>query len=133
MTQLDSTQPTPCRVLVVDPDDRIRESLSRLIRIGGRCLVVGTTGDAAEAIALTRSIGPDVVMVDYRLTIEEADGRFVDALRSAAPATRIIVLNWSDSAGPSETSSRADAYIRKTFRPHELIDAVINAARTSLA
>jgi DNA-binding NarL/FixJ family response regulator len=72
-------------------------------------------------------------MVDYRLTLEEVDGRFVDAIRAAAPATRIIVLNWSDSGGPAETSSRADAYIRKTFRPHELIDAVINATRTSAA
>ena len=133
MTQLDSTQPAPCRVLVVDPDDRIRESLSRLIRIGGRCLVVGATGDPDEAISLTGTISPDVVMVDYRLTVEGADGRIVEELRTAAPGARIIVLNWSDSAGPSDTTTRADAYIRKTFRPHELIDAVINAARTTVA
>jgi DNA-binding NarL/FixJ family response regulator len=133
MTQLDSAHPAPCRVLVVDPDDRIRESLSRLIRIGGRCLVVGTTGDAAEAISLTRAISPDVVMVDHRLTVEGAEGGIVDELRGAAPGTRIIVLNFSDSAGPPDTATRADAYIRKTFRPHELIDAVINAARPTVA
>jgi DNA-binding NarL/FixJ family response regulator len=133
MTQLDSTPPAPCRVLVVDQDDRIRESLSRLIRIGGRCLVVGTTGDPDEAIALSSSINPDVVMVDYRLTVERADGHFVDDLRAAAPGSRIIVLNWSDAAGPADATTRADAYIRKTFRPHELIDAVINAARTPVA
>ncbi len=133
MTELDSTPPAPCRVLVVDPDDRIRESLSRLLRIGGRCLVVGTTGDPGEAIALTSSINPDVVMIDYRLTVERADGGFVDELRAAAPGARIIVLNWSDSAGPTGAAPRADAYIRKTFRPHELIDAVVNAARTPLA
>jgi DNA-binding NarL/FixJ family response regulator len=134
MTQLDSAQPAPCRVLVVDPDDRIRESLSRLIRIGGRCLVVGTTGDAAEAVSLTRAISPDVVMVDHRLTVEGADpSRIVDELRRAAPETRIIVLNLTDSAGPTDSTSRADAYIRKTFRPHELIDAVVNTARTTPA
>ena len=133
MTQLDSTPPAPCRVLVVDPDDRIRESLSRLIRIGGRCLVVGATGDPEEAIALSRAIAPDVVMVDQRLTGEQAGGRFVEQLRAAAPASRIIVLDIADSAGPADAVTRADAYIRKTFRPHELIDAVVNAARTPAA
>jgi DNA-binding NarL/FixJ family response regulator len=129
MTQLDSTPPAPCRVLVVDPDERIRESLSRLIRIGGRCLVVGTTGDAAEAITLSQTIAPDVVMVDERLTADGDDGRLLDGIRAAAPGCRIVVLNWSDATDPADATARADAYIRKTFRPHELIDAVLSAAR----
>ena len=34
---------------------------------------------------------------------------------------------------PAPNLSGADAYIRKTFRPHELIDAVISAARVHAA
>lgn len=133
MTQLDSTPPAPCRVLVVDPDDRIRESLSRLIRIGGRCLVVGATGDAAEAVALSRSMPPDVVLVDHRLADGQAEGGIIDQLRAAAPGCRIVVLDVTEATGPPDGAGGADAYIRKTFRPHELIDAVIAAADTPVA
>ena len=41
-------------------------------------------------------------------------------LRAVAPDSRVLVLNWSDST--EVQASGADAYARKTFRPHELID-----------
>lgn len=133
MTQPAPLAQDPLRILVADPDDRIRESLSRILRIGGRCVVVGTAGLPAEALELARTMAPDVIMVDTRLAAEASDGGLVDRLRAAAPGTRIIVLSWTDAAGPAPAVARADAYIRKTFRPHELIDAVVNAARTPAA
>jgi DNA-binding response OmpR family regulator len=51
-------------------------------------------------------------------------------LRAVAPDARVLVLNWSETA---DLASGADAYARKTFRPHELIDAVIATKRHSLA
>jgi DNA-binding response OmpR family regulator len=42
----------------------------------------------------------------------------------------VLVLNWSDTA---DRSTGADAYVRKTFRPHELIDAVVSTSRRSVA
>ena len=56
MTQ-PTAAPAPVRVLVVDADDRIRESLARLLPIGGRCLVVATAGQLDGALDLAESRG----------------------------------------------------------------------------
>jgi DNA-binding NarL/FixJ family response regulator len=116
-------------VLLVDPDDRVRESLAGLLRIGSRCHVIGTAGTADGAVLLAAETDPDVVVVDPRLP--GIDGTSLIAkLRAVAPDTRVLVLNWSDTA---DLTSGADAYARKTFRPHELIDAVVATTRRSHA
>jgi two-component system NarL family response regulator len=123
----------PLRVLVVDSDDRIRESLSRLLPIGGRCVVVGSAGQPAAALELAASMVPDVVVVDSRIPDLEADEGFIHRLRSVAPHVRIVVLNWSDAEATRIGLAGADVYTRKTFRPQELIDVVVNAARKPVA
>jgi DNA-binding NarL/FixJ family response regulator len=133
MTPPTDAAQAPLRVLVVDADDRIRESLARLLPIGGRCLVVATAGEPDSALDLAGSIVPDVVVVDSRLPEIGADGTFIKRLRGVAPDVRIVVLNWSESADPHDGLPGADVYIRKTFRAHELIDAVVSAASKPVA
>ena len=111
----------PLRVLLVDPDDCVRESLAGLLGIGQRCLVVGTAGSADTAVRLAAELDPEVVVVDPRVPGDGA-AALIAEVRQAAPRARVLVLNWSDTA---DLSSGADAYIRKTFRPQELIDAVV--------
>ena len=121
--------PAPCRVLLVDPDDRVRESLAGLLRIGQKCLVIGTAGTADGAVLLAAETAPDVVVVDPRLP--GSDGaNLIARLRAVAPETRVLVLNWSETA---DLTTGADAYARKTFRPHELIDAVVSTTRRTHA
>jgi DNA-binding NarL/FixJ family response regulator len=120
----------PLRVLLVDTDDRVRESLAGLIRIGHRCLVVGTAGTVEDALTLARDSAPDVVVVDPRMPDPERGRAFIAQIRDASPTSRILVLVWPD--GTDETWG-ADAYARKTFRSHELIDAVIATSRSSVA
>jgi DNA-binding NarL/FixJ family response regulator len=133
MTPPSNAAQAPLRVLVVDADDRIRESLARLLPIGGRCLVVATAGQPETALELAGSMGPDVVVVDSRLPEIGADRTFIERLRVVAPDVRIVVLNWSDSAESQVGLPGADVYIRKTFRAHELIDAVVSAASKTVA
>ena len=104
-----------------------------MLPIGGRCLVVGSAGQPDAALDLAASMSPDVVMLDSRLSELDAGQPLIARLRRAHPGVRIVVLNLSESTAPVAGLEGADAYIRKTFRPHELIDAVINAARTSAA
>jgi two-component system OmpR family response regulator len=120
----------PLRVLLVDPDDRVRESLAGLLRIGQRCLVVGSAGSVDAALRLARETTPDVVVVDPRLPGVDAGSALIAKLREVAPTARVLVLNWSDTA---DRTSGADAYVRKTFRPHELIDAVVSTSGRSVA
>jgi DNA-binding NarL/FixJ family response regulator len=133
MSEPTSPAPAVLRVLVVDSDDRIRESLTRLLPIGGRCAVIGSAGHTDSALDIAASMMPDVVVVDSRIPELPANGSFFARLRSVAPDVRIIVLNWSDSGANGSTPPGADAYIRKTFRPQELIEAVVTAARRTVA
>src|ERR687894_3070839 len=57
----------PVRVLVVDPDDRTRESLCGLLGIGTRCVVVGSAGDTSRALALVGELQPDILVVDANI------------------------------------------------------------------
>ena len=91
--------------------------------------MIGTAGSADAAVALAAESAPDVLVIDPRVADTEA-AELIARFRAVAPTTRILVLNWSDTA---DLDSGADAYARKTFRPHELIDAVVAATRRSLA
>jgi DNA-binding NarL/FixJ family response regulator len=133
MTDPTTPQPAPLRVLVVDPDDRIRETLAGLLCIDGQCAVVGTAAGADDAIAVAVAMRPDVVLLDPRIPAMDGGRAIISCLREAVPGVRVLVLNWSEAAGGGQPAGDADAYIRKTFRPHELIDAVAAAARTSIA
>jgi DNA-binding NarL/FixJ family response regulator len=122
--------PDPLRVLIVDPDDRVRESLAGLLRIGQRCLVVGSAGTLEDAVRLVGDTTPDVVVVDPRIPGPDGGGAVIAQIRAAAPTARILVLIWSD---PADEGWGADAYVRKTFRSQELIDAVVSTSRTPAA
>ena len=133
MTHPAANGPIPLRVLVVDPDDRIRESITRLLPIGGRCAVVGSSTSTLEAVALAATLRPEIAVIDSRLPDDECAEGFITTLRTTVPGIRILVLNWDAADEPAASLRGADAYIRKTFRPHELIDAVISAARLPAA
>jgi two-component system, NarL family, response regulator DevR len=124
---------SPLRVLVVDSDERVRESLAGLLCIGERCVVVGSAADATEALGIVRASAPDVVIVDPR--IEEADGgqALIGKVRAIDPSIRIVVMSWSGEAEAGALAAGADAFIRKTFRARELIDAVLAAGRSPLS
>jgi len=120
----------PLRVLVVDADDRVRESLSGLLAIGGRCMVVASSGQVGAALELAVDHQPDVVIVDPRLP-DVADGiSFISRLRIRQPDIRILAMSWSDSLEADVLRSGADGFIRKTFRPTELVASVVAATRS---
>jgi DNA-binding NarL/FixJ family response regulator len=133
MTDPGPAQQAPLRILVVDPDEWVRESLVGLLCIGGECAVVGSAGEADDAIALAAVLRPDVVLLDPRLPAMDGGRALISCLREAVPGVRVLVLNWSEAAAGSASADGADAYIKKTFHPHQLIDAVVAASRTSVA
>jgi DNA-binding NarL/FixJ family response regulator len=121
------------KVLVVDSDERVRESIAGLLQIGRRCIVVASAGDARGALTLLQEHRPDVVILDPRLP-EIDGGRFlVNAIRSESPSTRIVVMSSSEPLLHAGVVDGADAFIRKTFRPRDLVDAILAAARSSEA
>jgi DNA-binding NarL/FixJ family response regulator len=117
------------RILVVDADDRVRESLTGLLAIGDHVLVVGSSGLAGPALDLAAECRPDVVVVDPRLPEVDGGLGFIAGLRARCPEVRIVAMSWSDALERTALDGGADAFMRKTFRPTELIAAIVAAGR----
>jgi DNA-binding NarL/FixJ family response regulator len=116
--------PAPLRVLVVDADDRVCESLAGLLGIGDRVVVVGGVGRPGPALELVASARPDIVVVDPRLP-DVGDGiAFIGRLRALAPDVKVVVMGSFDGTDQASLVAAADAFVRKTFRPTELVAAI---------
>ena len=113
------------RVLVVDADDRVRESLTGLLAIGDRLQVVGGAGQPGTALDLALATHPDIVIVDPRLPDVDAGTAFIGRLREVLPDARILAMSWSAQLEHGGIDCGADGFVRKTFRPAELIAAIV--------
>jgi DNA-binding NarL/FixJ family response regulator len=112
------------RLLVVDADDRTRESIAGLLGIRHRYQVVGTAGHVQAALDLVTAHRPDVIVIDPRLP-DLPDGlALIRRIRSIHPGTRILALGWTPGLEHDALAAGADGCIRKTFRPGDLRGAI---------
>ena len=123
-----STSTPPLRLVVVDADDRVRETLTRLLEIGDRVEIVGSAGAAGLALEIVEASAPDVVVVDPRLPEIEGGLAFIRRLRAVAPAVRVVVMGGSDTPQLDDLASAADCVCRKTFRAGDLLTAILSGA-----
>ncbi len=120
--------PALLRVVVVDGDDRVCESLARLLCIDRRVETVGSAGQADEALALVSITQPDVVVIDPRLPDIETGLQLIQRLRSIAPDARLLVVIGAAAVARPDLAAAADLVVRKTYRADELIGAVMAVA-----
>jgi two-component system response regulator MprA len=108
------------RVLVVEDDRAVRESLRRSLEFNG--YDVHLAGDGAEALAGIGQVGPDVVVMDVMMP--RLDGlETTRALRSAGNSVPILVLTARDAIGDrvEGLDAGADDYLTKPFALQELL------------
>jgi DNA-binding NarL/FixJ family response regulator len=116
-------EPVP-RILVVDADDRTRESIVGILGIRHRFEVVGSAGHPGAAIAVAVAQRPDVVIVDPRLP-DLPDGiALIRRLRSICPEARILAVGWTPGLEHDALAAGADCFLRKTFKPGDLSGAI---------
>jgi DNA-binding response OmpR family regulator len=65
------------------------------------------------------------VIVDPRLPEVDTGMALIARLRTHLPAVRILAMSWSDSLEAAVIESGANGFVRKTFRPTELVAAVL--------
>ena len=114
-----SCRPKP-RVLVVDDDRAVRESLRRSLEFNG--YDVSLAADGAEALAGIAGAGPDVVVMDVMMP--RLDGlEATRALRAAGNDVPILVLTARDAVGDrvEGLDAGADDYLTKPFALQELL------------
>jgi two-component system, OmpR family, response regulator MprA len=111
------------RVLVVDDDKAVRESLRRSLEFNG--YEVALAGDGAEALAAIVAGSPDVVIMDVMMP--RLDGlEATRALRTAGNDLPILVLTARDAVGDrvEGLDAGADDYLTKPFALQELLARV---------
>ncbi len=108
------------RVLVVDDDRAVRESLRRSLEFNG--YDVALAADGAEALAGIGTAQPDVVVMDVMMP--RLDGlEATRAMRSAGHDLPILVLTARDAVGDrvEGLDAGADDYLTKPFALPELL------------
>ena len=108
------------RVLVVDDDRAVRESLRRSLEFNG--YTVSLASDGAEALASIGGSAPDALVIDVMMP--RLDGiETTRALRTAGNDLPILVLTARDSVGDrvEGLDAGADDYLTKPFALDELL------------
>ncbi len=108
------------RVLVVDDDRAVRESLRRSLEFNGYAVSLAT--DGAEALAAIAGQLPDALVIDVMMP--RLDGiETTRALRTAGNDLPILVLTARDSVGDrvEGLDAGADDYLTKPFALEELL------------
>src|SRR5262245_30603417 len=108
------------RILVVDDDRAVRDSLRRSLEYNG--YAVDVAADGAEALARTPLINPDAIVMDVMMP--RLDGlEATRALRGAGNDVPILVLTARDAVVDrvDGLDAGADDYLSKPFALEELL------------
>jgi DNA-binding NarL/FixJ family response regulator len=118
------------RVLLADDQALVRSGFRMILEAREDLEVAGEAEDGAEAVALARSLQPDVILMDVRMP--KVDG--LEATRrivaSGSPA-RVLILTTYDLDEYVYAAIRAGAsgFLLKDVEPTQLVDAVRVVAR----
>jgi DNA-binding NarL/FixJ family response regulator len=121
------------RILIVDDHPLTRDALAALLTQQGFD-VVGEAADGDQALALVRTLEPDIVLLD--LTMPGMDGlTALPKIREEAPACEVVVLTASDSEENLLGAIRAGAsgYLLKTESPEQIATFLRGVARGDAA
>lgn len=115
------------RVLIVDDDSFIRESLKVLIGLDAGIEVAGTAGDGREALTLLGELpgGADVVLMDIRMPgCDGVEGTWL--IKEAYPSAAVLMLTTFDDDEYIIEALRAGAsgYLLKNIPPDRIIQGI---------
>jgi DNA-binding NarL/FixJ family response regulator len=123
----------PLRVLIADDHRLFAEALQAILASEERIEVIGQASDGSEAVALTRKLGPDVVLMDVSMPV--LDGfEATREIRAASKDTRVLMLTGSNSRADVDRSRKAGAsgYVTKDRIASELVAAIVEVMQRRL-
>ena len=115
------------KILIVDDQSEVRELVEVTLRIGPYEILQASSGD--EALTITRSERPDLVLLDVMMPNSSVDGFDVCRQIKSDPATRNISVVMITARGQEADleigrQAGADDYFTKPFSPLELMNKV---------
>lgn len=122
----ENTQNPPIRLILVDDDAFIRESLNVLIDLDPAINVIGTASNGKEAMALLQAGNKaDVVLMDIRMP--ECDGvEGTRLIKQASPSVKVLMLTTFDDDEYiiKALQHGASGYLLKNVPPDRIIEGI---------
>lgn len=118
------------RVLVADDHPVVRAGIVGLLAGEPDLEVVGEAGDGEQALALTGTVRPDVVLMDLRMPVLDGAGA-TERILARHPGVRVVVLTTyeTDADILRAVEAGATGYLLKDTPRDDLVAAVRAAAR----
>lgn len=113
------------RVLVVDDEPDIRDTVAAMLEIEGYEVSQATNG--AEALTIIEHDPPDLIVLDMRMPVLDGWG-FADELRRRGHRIPIVVMTAARDAARWAGEISARAFVAKPFGYDDLIGAVKEAS-----
>jgi DNA-binding NarL/FixJ family response regulator len=113
------------RVLVADDQDLVRAGFRMILETQADIEVVGDAGDGVQAVAATRRLQPDLVLMDIRMP--NLDGlQATRQILAAGSGSRVLILTTFDLDDYvyQALAAGASGFLLKNAPPEQLISAV---------
>lgn len=125
-----ATHPGKIRIVLADDHPILRQGIASLLRMAADLEVVGEASNGEQAVALTQSLHPDVVIMDISMPVVNG----IDATRvikQRLPKVHVVGLSMHAEGEMSSAilAAGADAYVTKGGPPEALINAIRNTQR----
>jgi DNA-binding NarL/FixJ family response regulator len=115
------------RVMLVDDQELVRAGFRVLLESAPDIEIVGEAGDGAEAVALTREVDADVILMDIRMPgVDgiEATRKIVAAHPGERPHVLVLTTFGTDEYVFEALRAGASGFLLKDAGPARLFDAV---------
>jgi DNA-binding NarL/FixJ family response regulator len=113
------------RVILADDQELVRAGFRMILETQVDIEVVGESGDGVEAVAATRRLRPDVVLMDIRMP--NLDGlQASKQIMATVSRSRVLILTTFDldEYVYQALAAGASGFLLKNAPPEQLIDAV---------
>ncbi len=113
------------RVLIVDDTTLMRQGIRSLLEKRENIEFVGEASSAQEAVELTESLSPDVILLDQDMPgLDSAEA--IKLIKARLPKAEIIVLaeGTDDQKSCRTLEAGAIGYVLKDINPEDLVRAI---------